>query len=58
MTISGSDGSSQPFALAVVNSGTGSLDTSGYSGTFSASAFLMTIQSLKFKPGINRDITS
>ena len=38
MTISGSDGSSQPFALAVVNSGTGSLDTSGYSGTFSASA--------------------
>jgi len=38
MTISGSDGSSQPYALAVVNSGTGSLDTSGYSGTFSASA--------------------
>ena len=38
MTISGSDGSSQPFALAVVNNGTGSLDTSGYSGTFSASA--------------------
>ena len=38
MTISGNDGSSQPYALAVVNSGTGSLDTSGYSGTFSASA--------------------
>lgn len=36
-TISGSDGSSQPFALAVVNSGTGSLNTDDYSGTFSAS---------------------
>ena len=39
MTISGSDGSSQPFALADVNSGTGSLDTSAYSGTFSTKAF-------------------
>ena len=27
-----------PLALADVNNGTGSLDTSGYSGTFSASA--------------------
>lgn len=41
MTISGSDGNSQPYALADVNNGTGSLDTStqGYTGTFSAKAF-------------------
>ena len=38
-TISGSDGSSQPYALAVVNSGTGSIDTSAYTGTLSARAF-------------------
>ena len=57
MTISGSDGSSQPFALAVVNSGTGSLDTSGYSGTFSAECFIMPFTTLKFRPGIVSDIT-
>ena len=41
MTVSGSDGSSQPYALADVNSGTGSLDTStqSYTGTFSVKAF-------------------
>lgn len=39
MTISGNNGSGLPFALADVNSGTGSLDTSGYSGTFSTKAF-------------------
>ena len=39
MTISGSDGSSQPFALADVNNGTGSLNTSAYSGTLSTKAF-------------------
>ena len=41
MTVSGSDGSSQPYALADVNNGTGSLDTStqGYTGTFSTKAF-------------------
>ena len=37
-TISGTNGSSQPFALAEVNSGTGSIDTSAYTGTLSASA--------------------
>lgn len=39
MTISGNNGSGLPFALADVNSGTGSLDTSAYSGTFSTKAF-------------------
>jgi len=39
MTISGSDGSSQPFALADVNNGTGSLVTTQYTGTFSTKAF-------------------
>ena len=39
MTISGSDGSSQPFALADVNNGTGSLTTTQYTGTFSTKAF-------------------
>ena len=38
-TISGTNGSSQPFALAEVNSGTGSINTSAYTGTLSASAF-------------------
>ena len=37
-TISGTNGSSQPFALAEVNSGTGSINTSAYTGTLSASA--------------------
>jgi len=37
-TISGNDGSSQPFALALVNNGTGSINTNAYTGTFSASA--------------------
>lgn len=37
-TISGSDGSSQPFALALVNNGTGSISSTAYTGTFSASA--------------------
>ena len=39
MTISGNNGSGLPFALADVNSGTGSLDTSAYSGTLSTKAF-------------------
>ena len=39
MTISGSNGSSQPFALAKVNSGTGIVNTDAYSGTLSARAF-------------------
>lgn len=39
MTISGSNGSSQPFALADVNNGTGSLTTTQYTGTLSAKAF-------------------
>ena len=38
-TISGSDGSSQPFAMSAVNNGSGNLTTSAYTGTFSASAF-------------------
>lgn len=38
MTISGNNGSSQPYALAVVNSGTGSVNTDAYTGTLSASA--------------------
>ena len=38
MTISGTNGSSQPFALAVVNSGTGGINTDAYTGTLSASA--------------------
>jgi len=38
MTISGTNGSSQPFALSVVNSGTGSINTDAYTGTLSASA--------------------
>ena len=37
-TISGSDGSSQPFALSPVNSGTGGINTDAYTGTLSASA--------------------
>lgn len=36
-TISGSNGSSQPFALSPVNNGTGSINTDAYTGTFSAS---------------------
>ena len=39
MTISGSNGSSQPYALADVNNGTGSLVTTQYTGTLSAKAF-------------------
>ena len=39
MTISGNNGSGQPFALANVNSGTGSINTSAYTGTLSARAF-------------------
>ena len=38
MTISGNNGSGQPFALATVNSGTGSVNTDSYTGTLSASA--------------------
>ena len=37
-TISGNDGSSQPYALVPVNNGTGSIVTSGLTGTLSASA--------------------
>jgi hypothetical protein len=39
MTISGNNGSSQPYALASVNSGSGSINTDAYSGTLSARAF-------------------
>ena len=38
ITISGSDGSSQPYALKPVNDGTGSVSVTGYTGTLSASA--------------------
>jgi len=38
-TISGNDGSGQPFALVSVNNGTGSLNTSDYTGKFSVRAF-------------------
>ena len=38
-TISGSDGSNQPFSLSSVNTGTGSINTDAYTGTFSASGF-------------------
>ena len=37
-TISGNDGSSQPFALVPPNDGTGSINTDAYTGTLSASA--------------------
>ena len=37
-TISGSDGSSQPYALKPVNDGTGSVSVTEYTGTLSASA--------------------
>jgi len=37
-TISGSNGSGQPFALKPVNDGSGSLNSTAYSGTLSASA--------------------
>ena len=38
-TISGNNGSSQPFALASVNNGSGNINTDAYSGTLSARAF-------------------
>ena len=38
-TISGSDGSSRPFALVDINDGTGSVDETGYTGTKSVRAF-------------------
>jgi hypothetical protein len=38
-TISGSDGSSQPYSVKPVNDGTGGLGVSGHTGTRSASAF-------------------
>lgn len=38
ITISGSDGSSQPYALKPVNDGTGSVSVTEYTGTLSASA--------------------
>jgi hypothetical protein len=37
-TITGNDGSSQPYALKPVNDGTGSVNTDAYTGTLSASA--------------------
>ena len=37
-TISGNNGSSQPFALVPPNDGTGSINTDAYTGTLSASA--------------------
>ncbi len=38
-TISGSDGSSRPFALKEINDGTGSVNEDAYTGTKSVSAF-------------------
>ena len=38
-TISGSDGSSRPFALKEINDGSGSIDETAYTGTKSVSAF-------------------
>jgi hypothetical protein len=38
-TISGSDGSSRPFAMKDINDGTGSVDETDYTGTKSVSAF-------------------
>ena len=38
-TISGSDGSSRPFALKDINDGSGSIDETAYTGTKSVSAF-------------------
>ena len=38
-TISGNDGSSQPYALKDVNDGTGSIVVSSHTGTRSVSAF-------------------
>jgi len=38
-TISGSDGSSRPFALKEINDGTGTINEDGYTGTKSVSAF-------------------
>ena len=38
-TISGSNGSSQPFAMVDVNNGTGSINTDAYTGTLSARSF-------------------
>ena len=38
-TISGTDGSSRPFALKEINDGTGSIDETAYTGTKSVSAF-------------------
>ena len=38
-TISGANGSGQPYALINVNNGTGSLNTNNYTGTLSARAF-------------------
>jgi D-aminopeptidase len=38
-TISGSNGSGQPFALKAVNNGSGGVITTDYSGTLSARAF-------------------
>ena len=37
-TISGTDGSSRPYALLPVNNGTGSIVTTNHTGTLSASA--------------------
>ena len=39
ITFSGNDGSGQPFAFVSVNNGTGSLNTSDYTGKFSVRAF-------------------
>ena len=38
-TISGSDGSSRPFALKEINDGTGTVNEDAYTGTKSVSAF-------------------
>ena len=38
-TISGSDGSSRPFALKDINDGSGSVNEDAYTGTKSVSAF-------------------
>ena len=38
-TISGSDGSSRPYALKEINDGTGTVNEDAYTGTKSVSAF-------------------
>ena len=57
-TISGSDGSSRPYALKEMNDGTGTVNEDAYTGTKSVRCVLMPMTALKFRPGIISDITS